>query len=162
MSSTHSRYFPNVEEELEKISMYQAYSEDVEEVMETFHNLNNKLLEKEYEIKADEIFKCIPMKMEQFYERFDKECMDIPIFKYFDSYQIFQRLTCASNEDVVIIKERLIKRAEQHPELIDPEKENMRLLRMMISDYIKGKYTTIKTVILKGVIDDLGKVYNLT
>ena len=100
--------------------------------------------------------------MEQFYERFDKECMDIPIFNYFDSYQIFQRLTCASNEDVVIIKERLIKRAEQHPELIEPEKENMRLLRMMISDYIKGKDTTIKTVILKGVIDDLGKVYNLT
>ena len=33
---------------------------------------------------------------------------------------------------------------------------------MMISDYIKGKDTTIKTVILKGVIDDLGKVYNLT
>ena len=162
LSSTHSRYFPNVKDELEKISMYQAYSEDVEEVMETFHNLNNKLLEKEYEIKADEIFKCIPMKMEQFYERFDKECMDIPIFKYFDSYQIFQRLTCASNEDIVIIKERLIKRAEQHPELVEQEKENMRLLRMMISDYIKGKDTTIKTVILKGVIDDLGKVYNLT
>ena len=156
-----SVYCENIEEELEKIAIDKNYK-DIEDILNKFYDLNEKLKEKALGQKADEIFKCIPMKMEQFYERFDKECMDIPIFKYFDSYQIFQRLTCASNEDVVIIKERLIKRAEQHPELIEPEKENMRLLRMMISDYIKGKDTTIKTVILKGVIDDLGKVYNLT
>ena len=40
-------------------------------------------------------------------EKFDKECMEIPIFKYFDSFQLFQRISCASNEDIVLIKEKL-------------------------------------------------------
>ena len=115
----------------------------------------DELLEKEYEIKADEIFKNIPMKMEQFYETFDKECMDIPIFKYFDPYQMLQRITCAPNEDIVIIKERLTKRAKLHPEIVKEESKNMMSLKRMILDYLKGKETTIKTVILKGFAKDL-------
>ena len=60
--------------------------------------------------KAEEVFKNIPMKMEEFYDKFDKQCMNIPIFKYYDSFQMFQRISCASNEDIVTIKEKLADR----------------------------------------------------
>ena len=153
----HSRYFPNVREELEKISIYNS-SDDINEVINSFNELNDELLEKEYEIKAEEIFKNIPMKMEVFYERFDKECMDIPIFKYFDPYQMLQRISCATNEDIVIIKERILKRASLHPEVVKEEIKNMSSLKRMIQDYIKGKETTIKIVILKGLAKDLTKI----
>ncbi len=154
---THSRYFPNVREELEKISIYNN-SDDINDVVSSFNQLNDELLEKEYEIKAEEIFKNIPMKMEQFYERFDNECMDVPIFKYYDPYQILQRISCATNEDIVIIKERMIKRAKQHPDILKDEMKNMNSLKRMITDYLKGKDTTIKTVIMKGFAKDLDQI----
>ena len=157
LAVVHSRYFPNVREELEKISIYNS-SDDINEVISSFNELNEELLEKEYEIKAEEIFKNIPMKMEQFYERFDAECMDIPIFKYYDPYQILQRISCATNEDIVIIKERMIKRAQQHPEILKEEMKNMNSLKRMITDYLKGKETTIKTVIMKGFAKDLDQI----
>ena len=158
LAVTHSRYFPNVREELEKISIYNNSSDDINDVVSSFNQLNDELLEKEYEIKAEEIFKNIPMKMEQFYERFDAECMDIPIFKYYDPYQILQRISCATNEDIVIIKERMIKRAQQHPEILKEEMKNMNSLKRMITDYLKGKDTTIKTVIMKGFAKDLDQI----
>lgn len=158
LAVTHSRYFPNVREELEKISIYNNSSDDINDVVSSFNQLNDELLEKEYEIKAEEIFKNIPMKMEQFYERFDAECMDIPIFKYYDPYQILQRISCATNEDIVIIKERMIKRAQQHPEILKEEMKNMNSLKRMITDYLKGKETTIKTVIMKGFAKDLDQI----
>ena len=158
LAVTHSRYFPNVREELEKISIYNNSSDDINDVVSSFNQLNDELLEKEYEIKAEEIFKNIPMKMEQFYERFDTECMDIPIFKYYDPYQILQRISCAPNEDIVIIKERMLKRAKQHPEVLKEEMKNMNSLKRMITDYLKGKDTTIKTVIMKGFAKDLDQI----
>ena len=160
LAVAHSRYVPNANEELEKISIYNL-SEEFNEVIDTFNNLNNELLDKEYEITAEEIFKLIPMKMEQFYERFDRECMDIPIFKYYAPFQMFQRISWASNEDTVIIKERMLKRAELHPEIVEQEKDNMKILKQLIDDYLKGKDTTIKTVILKGFSNDLNKIINL-
>ena len=160
ISVAHSRYFPNIKDELEKISIYKS-SEDINEVINTFNKLNEELLEKEYEIKAEEIFKNIPMKMENFYERFDKECMDIPIFKFFEPYQMFQRISCASNEDIVIIKERMLKRADLYPEVVKKETKNMRVFKQLIEDYLRGKETTIKTVILKGFINDLDKIIML-
>ena len=159
LAVVHSRYFPNINDELEKISIYN-YSEDIKEVIDEFNNLNNQLLEKDYQITAEEIFKCIPMKMEQFYERFDKECMEVPILKYYDPYKMFQRVSCASNEDIVIIKERLIKRAKMHPEIFAEEIENMRALKHMIDDYLKGKDTTIKIVILKSFSKELESLIN--
>ena len=158
LAVTHSRYFPNVREELEKISIYNNSSDDINDVVSSFNQLNDELLEKEYEIKAEEIFKNIPMKMEQFYERFDAECMDIPIFKYYDPYQILQRISCATNEDIVIIKERMIQRAKKHPEILKEEMKNMNSLKRMITDYLKGKDTTIKTVIMKGFAKDLDQI----
>ena len=65
-----------------------------------------------YREKADEVFKYIPIRMEQFYDIFDKECMEIPIFRYYEPRNVLQRLMYSSNEDLVIIKDKMIKRAE--------------------------------------------------
>ena len=136
----------------------------MEEIIKHFNNLNTQLLDKMYKDKAEDIFRCIPMKMEEFYEKFDRQCMDIPIFKYYDVYQLFQRISCASNEDMVLIKEQLLNRAEKYTKEIEPEIKNIKLLKQVIDDYLKGKEQTIKIVMLKefsislGIIIDKYKV----
>ncbi len=154
ISSLNSKYCENVDEELGKIAIEEV-SEDMEEIIKYFNQLNNQLKDKMYTEKAEEIFKCIPMKMETFYERFDKECMQIPIFKYYDVYQMFQRISCASNEDIVIIKERLLARVNKYQKEIEPEMKNIKMLKQVIDDYLKGKETTIKMVMLKDFSNDL-------
>ena len=114
-----------------------------------------------YREKADEIFKCIPIKMEMFYDRFDKECMEFPIFKYYDAYRMFQRITCASNEDIVIIKELLIERAKKNTEKLEPEYKFIKQLKQVLEDYCKGKETNIKIVMLKEFSKDLGQILDL-
>lgn len=102
------------------------------------------------------------MKMELFYDRFDKECMNVPIFKYSDPYQVFQRLSCASNEDIVIIKEKLQTRANENKEIIVPEITNMYKLKQIIDDYISDKQTTIKTVVLEDFSNTIDYVISTT
>ena len=148
IASLKSKYCPNVEEELSKIAIEQI-EEDMSEIIKHFNTLNNQLLDKMYKEKAEEIFKCIPMKMEDFYEKFDRECMNIPIFKYYDAYQLFQRISCASNEDIVLIKEKLLNRAEKYQKEIEPEMKNIKLVKQIIDDYLKGKDQSIKIVMLK-------------
>ena len=99
--------------------------------------------------KAEEIFKCIPMKMEVFYDRFDKECMKEPIFKFYDPFQVFQRISCASNEDIITIKEKLVNRANLYPDKIEPEMKNIEQLKQIIDDYTDSKTNSIKIVMLK-------------
>ena len=157
IASLKSKYCPNVEEELGKV-IIQTAGEDLDDVMRHFNKLNIQLLEKLYREKADEIFKCIPMKMELFYERFDKECMDIPIFKYYDVYQIFQRISCATNEDIMLIKEKLANRASKNFEKIKDEFNNISQLKSIIDEYLKGKETTIKNVMLNDFSKELGYI----
>ena len=157
LSSLKSQYCKNVEEELSKIAIEQ-FEEDMEEIIKHFHMLNNQLLDKMYKEKAEVIFKCIPMKMEEFYEKFDRECMDIPIFKYYDVYQMFQRISCASNEDIVLIKEKLLNRAEKYTKQIEPEMKNIKQLKQVIDDYLKGKGQSIKIVMLKEFSKSLGVI----
>ena len=148
IASLKSEYFPEAEKELEKIAL-EDVKDDIADIIEHFNKLNKQLLDKMYQEKAEKIFKFIPMRMEQFYECFDKECMDIPIFKYYDQYQLFQRISCASNEDIVIIKEKLADRANRYTKQIEPEMKNIKLLKQVLDDYLKGKDTTIKIVMLK-------------
>ena len=96
--------------------------------------------------------------MEIFYEKFDKECMKIPIFKYYDPYQLFQRISCSSNEDIVRIKEKLIIRANKHPKEIEAEMKNISQLKQIIDDYLKGKEQTIKIVMLSDLAKELGYI----
>ena len=157
LSSLKSQYCKNVEEELSKIAIEQ-FEEDMEEIIKHFHMLNNQLLDKMYKEKAEVVFKCIPMKMEEFYEKFDRECMDIPIFKYYDVYQMFQRISCASNEDIVLIKEKLLNRSEKYTKQIEPEMKNIKQLKQVIDDYLKGKGQSIKIVMLKEFSKSLGVI----
>ena len=157
IASLKSEYCPNVEEELSKIAIDED-AEDMEDILNHFNMLNGQLHDKMYKEKAEQVFKCIPMKMEQFYEKFDKECMDVPIFKYYDPYQMFQRISCASNEDIVLIKEKLANRADKYTKEIEPEMKNIKQLKQVIDDYLKGKDPSIKNVMLKEFSANLGYI----
>ena len=159
IASLKSEYCENVEEELAKIAI-EEFSEDMEDILKHFNNLNSQLLDKKQKELAEDVFKCIPMKMEQFYEKFDKNCMKLPIFKYYDPYQLFQRISCASNEDIVLIKEKLINRVDRYPKQIEPEMKNIKLLKQILDDYLKDKDTTIKIVMLREFSKDLGYILN--
>ena len=157
LASLKSEYCANVDEELGKIAIDEV-AEDMDDILKHFHTLNEQLHDKMFKEKAEEIFKCIPMKMELFYEKFDRECMNIPIFKYYDPYQMFQRISCASNEDIVLIKEKLVNRANKYAKQIEPEIKNMKQLKQIIDDYLSGKDPSIKIVMLKEFSRDLGYI----
>ena len=55
----------------------------------------------------------------------------------------------ASNEDLIIIKDRLIKRANMYVTDIIQEKDNLEELKKIIDEYIKDKNISIKTVMLE-------------
>lgn len=148
LSSLSSKYCPDVKEELGKIAIEEV-EEDMDEILKRFEELNNQLLDKMYTEKAEEISKCIPMRMEQFFEKFDKECMEIPIFKYCDPFQLFQRISCASNEDIILLKEKLETRSDKYAKKIEGEMKNIKQLKQIIDDYVRGKDITIKIVMLK-------------
>lgn len=148
IASLSSQYCPNVKEELGKIAIEEV-AEDMDDILKHFNMLNDQLKDKMYKEKAEAIMKCIPMKMEQFYEKFDRECMEIPIFKYYDPFQLFQRISCASNEDIVLIKEKLEARVNKHAKKLEPEMKNIKQLKQIIDDYLNGKDPSIKIVMLK-------------
>ena len=154
-----SEYCSNIEEELSRIGI--DAGEDMNDILKHFHSLNKELETKMYRNKADEIFKCIPMKMETFYEKFTTECMDEPILNYFDTYQMIQRITCASNEDIVKIKEMLIDRAKKHKKELMPEVPFFMSVREALIEYCKDKDVSIKIVMLKEFANDLATIINL-
>jgi hypothetical protein len=145
IASINSKYCPNIEEELAKVAIKET-EEDMDEILERFEELNKQLEDRMYKELAQDIFKFIPMKMEKFYERFDKECMNIPIFKYYDVFQMFQRISC----------EKLQNRAEKYTKEIEPEMKNIKSLKQVIDDYTKDKNTTIKIVMLREFAHELG------
>ena len=154
-----SEYNNNVKEELSEINLLKD-QKDIEEILNKFYNLNENLKKKAFGKKAEEIFKCIPMKMEQFYDRFDKECMEIPIFRYYEPRNVLQRLMYSSNEDLVIIKDKLIKRAELYSSLLIEEKDNLIKLKDIIDEYIKDKSASIKIVMLEDFSKSLNYIIN--
>ncbi len=157
VSSITSEYCPDAEEQIKQLSIDENIPE-MEEILSRFRDLNNQLKDKMYRVKADTIFKNIPMKMEKFYDLFDKECMEIPIFKYSDAYQIFQRISCASNEDIVTIKEKLIDRANKNAKMLLPELNNLYKLKQVVDDYIDGKTPNIKVVMLQDFSEALAEI----
>ena len=159
LASESSEYCDNLDEELSRIGI--DVGDDMEEIIKHFHELNAKLEDKMYREKAEEIFKCIPMKMELFYDKFANECMDKPIFDHYDAYQMFQRITCASNEDIVLIKEMLVDRAKKHKEELEPELNFIKKLKQILEDYCKGKDVSIKIVMLREFANDLNTIIDL-
>ena len=160
ISSLNATYCANVEEELDTISVKEVGPE-MEEILKYFENVNEALKDKMYKEQAEEVFKYIPMKMEQFYDKFAKEFMSIPIFKYYDVFQMFQRISCASNEDIVTIKEMLEERAHKYTKEIEPEIKNIKRLKQVTDDYIDGKESTIKIVMLEDFSKGLENILDL-
>ncbi len=160
LASLHSEYIEDADKELNNLALSEE-NIDIEEILKHFYALNNTLKDKMYTEKANDVLKAIPMKMEVFYEKFDEECMKIPILKYYDPYQLFQRILCASNEDIMIIKEKLVERAKKHTQELKPELKNITKLKEIVEQYLKGKETTIKTVMLVELQKDLENIINL-
>ena len=71
---------------------------------------------------------------------------------------MLQRISCASNEDIVTIKEKLMDRAKRFGEQLQDELPNLKKLKQVMDDYIDGKQPTIKLVILQDFADELGNV----
>ena len=157
LASLSSEYCANAEEELLNLGVSEV-GEGMEEIFKYFIEINLKLKEKMYIEKAEEIFKCIPMRMEIFYEKFAQECMDVPMLKYYDMIQLFQRLACANNEDIVIIKEILQNRYKLYRDKLKSESKKIKQLKDIIEDYISNKGNNIKIVVLKEFAEELGKI----
>ncbi len=160
LSCLDAKYCDNVEEELDTISV-DVVGPEMAEIVTYFEGINEKLKEKMYKEKAEDIFKNIPMKMELFYDKFAKECTKFPIFKYYEGFQMFQRLSCASNEDIVTIKEMLVDRAKKYTKQLKPEVENMEKLKQLIDNYIEGKENTIRIVMLQEFSSELGNILHI-
>jgi len=62
---------------------------------------------------------------------------------------MFQRISCASNEDIVTIKEKLLNRAELYHDEIEPEINHISQIKQIMDDYTSSKDNSIKVVMLK-------------
>ena len=159
ISALTSEYCDDAEEQLSQIGIGEI-TPDMQDVFDHFENINRTLKDKMYAQNAEELFKCIPMKMEMFYTKFEKY-MEIPIFKYYDAYQIFQRISCANNEDIVSIRECLMKRAKKYTKELQPEIENLRKLKNIIDTYLAGIDIGIKIVMLQEFSNDLDTILKI-
>ncbi len=157
--SEKSEYCDNIDEELSRIGI--DIGDDMKDILKHFHELNKNLEKKMYKNQAEEIFKCIPMKMETFYDKFITEYMEKPILNYYDTYQMVQRITCASNEDIVKIKEMLIDRAKKNTRKLEPELQFIISLKQALEEYCKDKDISIKIVMLKEFANDMQTIINL-
>ncbi len=160
LASLNSEYIDNSDFELNSLSFGEK-NLDIEDILAHFYMLNQTLKDKMYTEKANDVLKSIPMKMETFYEKFDEECMNIPILKYYDPYQLFQRISCASNEDIMGIKEKLLERAKKHTKELKPESKNIAKLKEIIEQYLKGKEKSIKIVMLGELQKDLENIISI-
>ena len=157
-AAKNSEYCDNFEQELSRIGL--DVGEEMDEIIAHFNKLNDKLKDDMYRKQAENIFKCIPMKMEVFYDKF-AECMDKPILNHYDPYQMFQRITCASNEDIVLIKEMLVNRFKKYRDELVLEAPFIKKLQKVLEDYCKGKDTSIKIVMLKEFANDLNEIIGM-
>ena len=159
ISALTSEYCDDADEQLSQIGIGEI-TPDMQDVFDHFENINKTLKDKMYAQNAEDLFKCIPMKMEMFYTKFEKY-MEIPIFKYYDPYQIFQRISCANNEDIVSIRECLMKRAKKYTKELEPEIENLTKLKNIIDTYLAGKDIGIKIVMLQEFSNDLDTILKI-
>ncbi|MGP1608637.1 MAG: hypothetical protein ACTTGJ_02185, partial [Clostridium sp.] len=152
-SAKTSKYCETADEEIQKIGL--ELNEKVDRILEHFNKLNKDIYKQEKLKLAEEIFKNIPMKMERFYEEFEKECMEVSIFKYYEVIKLFQRITCASNEDIVIIGDKLKQRAKKFTNIHYVEKQEMLELKEKLLKYVNNKQLQIKIVMINEFIDKL-------
>ena len=162
-SVIHSKYCKNVQEEISNlgIEISNDFGIAIEELIEYFTKLNDLIYEKEMKKLSENVFRNIPMKMELFYDMFEKECMDIPIFKYYEPLQMFQRITNASNEDIITIGDKLIERAIKNKEILYCENEFMEKLVILLNTSIANKRNKIKTVMIESFIQRINEIIEI-
>ena len=162
-SVIHSKYCKNVQEEISNlgIEISNDFRIAMEELIGYFTKLNDLIYEKEMKKLSENVFKNIPMKMELFYDMFEKECMDIPIFKYYEPFQMFQRITNASNEDIITIGDKLVERARKSKKTLYVEKEFMEKLIRLLKTSIANKKNKIKTVMIESFIQRIEEIVKM-
>ena len=74
---------------------------------------------------------------------------------------MIHRITCASNEDIVMIKEMLVDRATKYQDKLEVELEFFKELKQTVDNYSKGKDVSIKMVMLREFSNDLNTIINL-
>ena len=84
--------------------------------------------------------------------------MDEPIFKYYDAFKMFQRITNATNEDIVTISEILYTRAKNNKLEFADELEFMKNLKRHLENYLEDRKPQIKTVMLKSFVDIIDEI----
>lgn len=158
-----SKYCRNVKDELSNlgIELSNELRLSMEEIVVRFTKLNDMIYEAEMKALSENVFKNIPMKMELFYDLFEKECMDIPIFKYYEPLQMFQRITNASNEDIITIGDKLIERAIKNKEILYCENEFMGKLVILLNTSIANKKNKIKTVMIESFIQRINEIIEI-
>ena len=68
---------------------------------------------------------------------------------------MIQRITCASNEDIMKIKEMLIRRARKYKRELCSELPFIIYLKKALEQHCKGKNNSIKMVMIKEFANDL-------
>ena len=68
----------------------------------------------------------------------------------------------ASNEDIVAIKEKIVKRAKDNPRVLKEELLNLSKLKRLMDEYINGKDITIKVVLMKEFSRELGEIVEIS
>ena len=157
--SKKSKYTENIDEELSMIGI--DVGADMTDIITYFNEINSKLKIKYYKEKADKIFKNIPMKMDTFYESFETECEDSPVLRYYDAKLMLQRVICASNEDIVKIKEMLMERARKNTKALSDELGFFINLKNVMDIYCKGKKVSVKNVMIQEFSDSLNYIIEL-
>ena len=101
------------------------------------------------------------MKMDTFYESFETECENSPVLRYYDAKLMLQRVICASNEDIVKIKEMLMERARKNTKALSDELGFFINLKNVMVIYCKGKKVSVKNVMIQEFSDSLNYIIEL-
>lgn len=82
--------------------------------------------------------------MEQFYEKIYELCMNIQIFKYYGSFQIISKNILCKQWRYSFNKRKIIDVVTNRA-----KNKKYKTIKTGIDDYLKGKYSTIKIVMLE-------------
>lgn len=156
LAAAHSRYCRDTEAFVDGIEL-DTSDENVGAVYNHFVSLNLQTKEKEYIEVSKELFEMIPDNVERITEPFTEKYLDVPIFKYYNMNTLFERMLLLENEDLVLVREVFMARLMTEPSLANEER-NIKLLKQIAEEYIRGKVPTIKVILLQDFIKMLDLV----
>ncbi len=156
LAAAHSTYCENVDAYINGIELDES-DDNINEVYSHFRNLNLQTREKEYIDVAKELFEMIPDRVDRITEPFTEKYLEIPIFKYYNMNTLFERILQLENEDIVLVKDVIMSRLMNQKNLT-VEDRNIRLLKQIIEEYIRGKVPTIKVILLQDFVKMLDLV----